>query len=41
VLWWNVKKAAKAVGGRAYLALRGKVLARAYAAPGERGASAP
>lgn len=31
-LWWNVKKAAKAIGGRAYLALRGKVLARAYPA---------
>jgi peptidoglycan/xylan/chitin deacetylase (PgdA/CDA1 family) len=30
-LWWNVKKVAKAVGGRAYLALREKLLQRAYA----------
>jgi peptidoglycan/xylan/chitin deacetylase (PgdA/CDA1 family) len=30
-LWWNVKKAVKAVGGRAYLGLREKLLRRAYA----------
>jgi peptidoglycan/xylan/chitin deacetylase (PgdA/CDA1 family) len=29
-LWWKVKKAAKAVGGRAYLAVREKLLRRAY-----------
>ena len=28
--WWNVKKAAKAVGGRTYLALRERLLRRAY-----------
>jgi peptidoglycan/xylan/chitin deacetylase (PgdA/CDA1 family) len=35
-LYWNVKKFAKAVGGRAYAALRQRLLARAYA-PGKIG----
>jgi peptidoglycan/xylan/chitin deacetylase (PgdA/CDA1 family) len=35
-LFWNVKKLAKAVGGRAYLSLRNLLLARAYARGGAR-----